>query len=97
MAVSRDDVLKIAKLSKLRLGEEELDTFAVQFQRILDYIEKLKQIDVSGIVPTSHVSLGEINKNVFRKDEVRKSLDERDVLDGAPDAGSGHFKVPRMI
>jgi aspartyl-tRNA(Asn)/glutamyl-tRNA(Gln) amidotransferase subunit C len=97
MPVSRDDVLKISKLAKLYLAEEELDAFAVQFQRILDYVEKLKNIDVTGIPPTSHISLGDVEQPIFRQDEVRKSLDEEDALSGAPDSGSGHFKVPRMI
>jgi aspartyl-tRNA(Asn)/glutamyl-tRNA(Gln) amidotransferase subunit C len=97
MSVSRDEVLKIAKLSKLHLSEEEIDAFAHHFQRILDYVEKLKKIDVTGILPTSHVSVGNIEKHIFREDEVKPSLAEEDALAEAPDAGSGHFKVPRMI
>jgi len=97
MSISREDVVKIAKLSRLHLAEEELDAFAVRFQRILEYVEKLEEVDVRGIPPTSQVSLGDTGKHIYRKDEVRESLDEKDALAGAPDAGSGHFKVPRMI
>jgi aspartyl-tRNA(Asn)/glutamyl-tRNA(Gln) amidotransferase subunit C len=97
MSVNRDDVAKIARLSKLHLDEEELDAFALQFQRILEYVEKLEEVDVSGIPPTSQVSLGKGGSGSHRADEVRESLDEAEALAGAPDAGSGHFKVPRMI
>jgi aspartyl-tRNA(Asn)/glutamyl-tRNA(Gln) amidotransferase subunit C len=97
MSVSRDEVKKIASLAKLRLSEQELDTFAQQFQRILGYVEKLKEIDVSGIPPTSHISLGDWAQRSGCQDKVCQSLDQEDALGGAPDAGSGHFKVPRMI
>ena len=55
MAVTRDDVLKIAALANLHFAEEEMDAFTHQFQGILEYIAKLSEVDVSGVEPTSHV------------------------------------------
>ncbi len=98
MAISRSEVSKIAELSRLHFSEEELDAFTMQFQHLLDYIEQLKQLDVEDIEPTSHVSLtGEFEKHIFREDEVKPSLPVDESLANAPDAGSGHFRVPKVI
>ena len=98
MAVTRDEVLKIADLAKLHFSETEIDAFVSQFQRILEYIEQLKEVDIEGVEPTSHVSLTEdFEKHIFRDDEVCASLSMEDSLSGAPDAGSGYFRVPKVI
>ncbi len=91
-------MLTIAQLARLYFSEEELDTFRIQFQRILDYIEKLKQADVEDIEPTSHVSLTDgFEKHMFREDVVKPSLPVEESLANAPDAGSGHFRVPKVL
>jgi aspartyl-tRNA(Asn)/glutamyl-tRNA(Gln) amidotransferase subunit C len=98
MAITREEVLKIADLAKLHFGETEIDAFVSRFQRILDYIEQLEEVDVEGVEPTSHVSLTEdFEKHIFREDEVCDSLPVEDSMSGAPDAGSGHFRVPKVI
>jgi aspartyl-tRNA(Asn)/glutamyl-tRNA(Gln) amidotransferase subunit C len=98
VSISRDEVLKIADLAKLHFSEEELDAFTVQFQRILDYIEQLKEADVEEVEPTSHVSLtADFERHIFREDEVKPSLPVEESLANAPDAGSGHFRVPKVI
>ena len=98
MAITREDVLKIAKLANLHFDESETDAFTRQFQRILDYIEKLSEVDVQGIEPTSHVSLtDDFEKFMFREDAVGASLPADEALSNAPDAGAGHFKVPKVL
>ena len=98
MAVTRDDVLKIAALAKLHFHEDQIDAFAGQFRRILDYIDKLKGVEIAGVEPTSHVSLTkDFEKHMFREDEVRPSLSVEEALANAPDAGHGHFKVPKVL
>jgi len=98
VAITRAEVLKIAELAKLHFNESELDAFTAQFQHILDYIEKLKEINVEGIEPTSHVSLaGDCEKHVVREDETRPSLPLEEALVNAPDRGDGHFRVPKVI
>ena len=98
MAISRNEVLKIAELARLEFSGDELDAFIDQFQHLFDYIEQLKQVDVEGISPTSHVSLTkEFEKHIFREDEVRPSLPVEESLSNAPDPGSGHFRVPKGI
>ncbi len=98
MTITRDEVLKIAALAKLHFKETELDAFAGQFQRILDYINKLMEVDVAGVEPTSHVSLTEgFEKSLCRADEVAPSLPVEESLANAPDCGHGHFKVPKVL
>jgi aspartyl-tRNA(Asn)/glutamyl-tRNA(Gln) amidotransferase subunit C len=98
MSVTREDVQKIAELANLYFSEEEMDAFVQQFQRILDYIEKLKKVPVDEIEPTSHVSLAaDFEKHIFREDQVGHSLSVEESLANAPDSGSGHFVVPKVI
>ncbi len=98
MSIDRKDVQKIAELAKLHFSESETDAFVPQFQSILDYIEQLKNVDVSGVEPTSHVSLDkDFEKHIFREDLTRPSLSPDEALAGAPDSGDQHFRVPKVI
>ncbi len=98
MSITRAEVLKIAGLARLYFGEDELDAFTAQFQRILDYVEQLKQVDVTDIEPTSHVSLtAGFDSGALRTDMVKPSLPVEESLANAPDANSGHFRVPKVL
>lgn len=92
--LSRQEVLKIARLARLRLTEDEIGLLQKDLNSILEYINKLQQLDTSNIPPTSHV-LDIIN--VFREDEVKKGLTEDEVFKNAPDYEQSHFKVPRVV
>ena len=90
--------MKIAELAKLHFNEDEIEAFTGQFQRILEYIEKLKEVSVDGVEPTSHVSLTSgFEKHLFRPDEVRESLGSDIAVANAPDAKDGHFRVPKVL
>lgn len=98
MSISRTEVLKIAELAKLHFDDAELDAFTAQFQRILDYIEKLKEVDVTGIEPTSHVSSkGRAGESLLREDSVGDSLGVEEALANAPDPGADQFRVPKVL
>ena len=98
MSINRSEVLKIADLARFYFNENELESFTEQFQRILDYVEQLKQVNVDDVEPTSHVSLtADFEKHIFREDEVRPSLPVDESLANAPDPGSGHFRVPKVL
>jgi aspartyl-tRNA(Asn)/glutamyl-tRNA(Gln) amidotransferase subunit C len=98
MSITRENVQKIADLANLYFSEEEMDAFILQFQSILDYIEQLKQVNVEAIEPTSHVSLtADFEKHIFREDKVKPSLPVEESLANAPDPGSGHFRVPKVL
>jgi aspartyl-tRNA(Asn)/glutamyl-tRNA(Gln) amidotransferase subunit C len=98
MSISREEAEKIAGLARLHFSDEDLDAFTPQFERILDYIEQLKEVDVENIDPTSHVSLSpDFEKHMFREDEVKPSLPVEESLANAPDHKSGHFCVPKVL
>ncbi len=98
MSITRDEVHKIADLAKLHFSEAELDAFTQQFQRILEYIEKLKEVSVEGVEPTSHVSLTQDNgMGRCRADEPSLSFTSDISLSNAPDPGRDHFRVPKVI
>jgi aspartyl-tRNA(Asn)/glutamyl-tRNA(Gln) amidotransferase subunit C len=98
VAITRDEVLKIAELANLHLPEAEVEAFTVRFQRILDYVEKLREVDTSGIEPTSHVAVAAPgDPELSRADQVRASLPVEEALANAPDPGHGHFKVPKVL
>jgi aspartyl-tRNA(Asn)/glutamyl-tRNA(Gln) amidotransferase subunit C len=98
MAVTEAEVRRIAGLAKLHFEDPDLKVFTIQFQRILDYVEKLREVDVAGIDPASHlVTAGERATHAMRDDQVRPSLTPEEALSNAPDSGRSHFKVPRVI
>jgi len=84
----------VAHLARLSLSPAEEQQFGAQLGGILGYIEKLKQLDVTGIEPTAHpVPL----VNVFRPDLVQPSLSNQDALRNAPAQSGGLFLVPRIV
>lgn len=94
MPISKDDVLKVAHLARIELSEQELELFSRQLESILDFIDKLKRLDVSSVNPTSHVL---DVKNILRPDSIKKSLENKSVLKNAPKSLKDHFKVPKVI
>lgn len=89
--IEREQVLHVARLSRLRLSETEIDTLAGELSSILDHVDKLAEVDIEGVEPTSHVVPLE---NVLRPDEPRPSLDRDVALSQAPDPADGAFRVP---
>jgi aspartyl-tRNA(Asn)/glutamyl-tRNA(Gln) amidotransferase subunit C len=89
--IDRDQVLHVARLARLRLSEDEIDRMSRELSGVLDHIEKISELDLDGVQPTSHVVELE---NVLRADEPRPSWPRERVLEGAPDAAQGGFRVP---
>ncbi|MBS3917600.1 MAG: Asp-tRNA(Asn)/Glu-tRNA(Gln) amidotransferase subunit GatC [Deltaproteobacteria bacterium] len=88
------DIEKVARLARLELSGEEKKTFGNQLEQILAYMEQLNRLDATGVEPTSHAIP---MVNVFREDEVKRSVPREEILEISPDQGDGHFKVPRII
>jgi len=84
----------IAHLSRLELTPEEENKFSSQLRDILNYVDKLKEVDTKNVPPTSHVL--PIN-NVFREDERGFSLSSREALSNAPKQKNNQFQVPKII
>jgi aspartyl-tRNA(Asn)/glutamyl-tRNA(Gln) amidotransferase subunit C len=89
--IDREQVLHVARLARLRLSDEEVARMQGELSTILDHIEKLNELDLEGVEPTSHVVELE---NVLREDMPRPSLPRKKALEQAPDAAAGGFRVP---
>jgi aspartyl-tRNA(Asn)/glutamyl-tRNA(Gln) amidotransferase subunit C len=89
--IERQQVLHVARLARLRLTEEEVERMSRELSSVLDHIEKIGELDLSGVEPTSHVVALE---NVLRPDEPRPSWPREDVLREAPDPAPDGFRVP---
>ena len=98
MPISRTDVQKIAELARLDLTADETDSFAGQLGSILSYIEKLNEIDTTGVEPMSHCRTGSGDvTEVSRHDNVRPGIGQEAATANAPDSEAGFFKVPKVI
>jgi len=96
MALSLDEVRRIARLARLRLSPEEERTFAVQLSAILDHVEQLRALDVTGVEPMTH-ALAAGEAPALRDDLPRPGLDHEAALQNAPARQGTCFKVPRII
>ena len=88
------DVKYVAHLARLSLTPDEEQRIGAQLGNILGYIEKLKEVDVSGVEPTAHAFP---LVNVTRPDEVRPSISNEDALRNAPAKANGLFMVPKIV
>jgi len=89
--IDREQVLHVARLARLRLSDDEVERMSSELSTILDHIEKINELDLEDVEPTSHVVEVE---NVLRADEPRESWPRDKILELAPDAGDGGFRVP---
>jgi len=94
MSITVKDVQHVAKLARLQLSPGEEATFTEQMNAILQYAEKLNELDTDHVKPTTHVLQV---SNVMRDDVVKESLSQDEALLNAPDHEDGHFKVPAVL
>lgn len=92
--LTRDDILKLAKLSKLTLTDEQLEQFRVELEEIVGYVEKLQAVDVSGLEPTNQVTG---LTNVTRPDEIIDYAQQSELLKNLPARDENYIKVKRVI
>jgi aspartyl-tRNA(Asn)/glutamyl-tRNA(Gln) amidotransferase subunit C len=89
--IEREQVLHVAKLSRLRLSDEEVETMVGELSGILEHVDRIGNLDLEGVEPTSHVVALE---NVLRADEPRPSLPREVALASAPEPQDGAFRAP---
>jgi aspartyl-tRNA(Asn)/glutamyl-tRNA(Gln) amidotransferase subunit C len=89
--IDRDQVLHVARLARLKLTDEEIERMAGELSGILEHVDRISELDLEGVEPTSHVIALD---NVLRPDEPRPSWSRDEVLKPAPDPASGAFRVP---
>ena len=91
MAISRDDVLHVARLARLEIPDDEVERVQGELGAILDAVGKVQELDLGGVEPTSH-PLDVVN--VWAEDAARPSLRREEALGNAPDPADGAFRVP---
>ena len=95
--INKEEVKRVAKLARLGLTEREIAKYQKELSLILDYIEKLKEVDVFGAEPTSHPLKAE---NITRKDAEKpniKNQERRRLLDLAPETQNNYLKVKQIL
>jgi aspartyl-tRNA(Asn)/glutamyl-tRNA(Gln) amidotransferase subunit C len=94
MAVTREDVRRVAALARLDLREDEEEALVAELNEILAYVEKLRELDLEGVEPLTH---GQAGEGTLREDRVAASLTQAEALAGAPASAEGHFAVPQIV
>lgn len=92
--ITNDEVRHVAKLARLAVSDEEVNTFTNQLEGLLEHFSAISAIDTQGIEPTSHPLA---MSNVFRADVVIPSLTQEEVLSNAPAQEQSRFKVPQIL
>jgi len=94
MKIIEDEMIKIAKLAMLEISSEEKDDFLKQMNKTMEYIDKINELDTSGVEPTNQIF--EL-KNVFRKDKIQQSIDPDELKKIVPDYKDGYIVVPKIL
>ena len=94
MKVTKEDLQNVAVLSRLAIPAEQEDKYIDQMDKILTYMDNLAELDTENVKPTTYALP---MQNVFRKDEVKESLDRDAALANAPLKEDGYFKVPKVL
>ena len=101
MKISREDVLRVAELAHLGLSAEEVETYRNQLDRILSYIDKLNELDITNVEPMAQVSYPSTadgsSHPELREDTLRPCDVAGPVLAAAPDAAKPFFRIPKVI
>ena len=94
MKVTKEDLQNVAVLSRLAIPADQEDKYIDQMDKILTYMDNLSELDTENVKPTTYALP---MQNVFRKDEVKASLDREAALANAPLKEEGYFKVPKVL
>ena len=94
MAISREEVIHIAKLADLNLSENEIEGYTKDMQEILEFANRINSVNTEGMNET--IGTNE-NYNVFRKDEVKNFANKELLLQNAPSKAEGMFRIPKVL
>ena len=92
--INSDDVRKVAKLARLELEDEEIDSYTEQLEKILSYVEELQKVDTENVPPTTRAV--EV-VNVLREDDVETTFVREDLLNQSPHREGEFFRVPKIL
>jgi aspartyl-tRNA(Asn)/glutamyl-tRNA(Gln) amidotransferase subunit C len=97
MKITDEEVRRVAELGSLALRDDEVERMAKDLDNILTHIDKLNELDTTGVEPMAQVLFDAEETATLREDRERPSLSNAEALANAPVSGSGYFKVPRVI
>ncbi len=97
MALTQKDVQYVAELAHLELEEEEIKKFLPQLDSILQYMQKLNELDTTQVEPMAQVTYPAAENPSLRSDQPQKTFLKDEALANAPEPGRGCFKVPHVI
>ena len=94
MAIDKDAVIKISKLARIHVKEEEIKSLSKDLSHIINWIKQLDELDTNDVEPLSGVNIDTLP---LRKDEVTEDKNTENILQNAPEANSGFFVVPKVV
>ena len=94
MEVTSEMIDRIARLARLEFPEEEKQALRTDLERMIEFVEKLKEVDTTGVEPLLHITEA---VNVLREDEVKQTISKEEALLNAPVTDGNFFKVPKVI
>jgi len=94
MEVTSEMIDRLARLAKLKFSEEEKKDLKTDLERMIEFVEKLKEVDTTGVEPLLHITDA---VNVLREDEVSQTITKQEALLNAPLTDGNFFKVPKVI
>jgi aspartyl-tRNA(Asn)/glutamyl-tRNA(Gln) amidotransferase subunit C len=97
MKITDQEVRRVAELAALALGDDEVERMAKDLDSILSHIDKLNELDTTGVEPMAQVLFEAEETATLREDREVPCLSNSEALANAPVSGSGYFKVPRVI
>jgi aspartyl-tRNA(Asn)/glutamyl-tRNA(Gln) amidotransferase subunit C len=92
--LTTEEVTHMAELARLKLSARETETFREQLSAVLDYVDRISELDLSAVSPTHSVAP---LRSALRADEVRESLPREELLRNAPETEAGCFRVPAIL
>ena len=92
--ITIDEVKHIAKLSKLDIPDDQLDYYASEMDKILEYFKTISKVDTSNVEPLTHIT---DKYNVVREDTTDRCIENKEFIDNCPDSFGHYIKVPKVL
>ena len=94
MEITSEMIERLSQLAKLQFSEDEKKELKIDLERMIEFVEKLKEVDTAGVEPLLHITDA---VNVLRDDEVKQTITKKEALLNAPLTDGDFFKVPKVI
>ncbi len=94
MKITKEEVLHVASLARLKFSESDAEKLTENMASIIEFADMLGELDTEGVVPTAHAIP---MQNAFREDEIKPSFERHEILKNAPDFDEEGFIVPKVV